>query len=60
MVKFYKEYKYNEKFRPLVGEISWVKHILIMTKCKDSQMRGFYILATKKFEWGERMFSFIQ
>ena len=51
MVKFYKEYNSNEKLQPLVGEISWTKHILIMQKCKDSQMREFYILATKKFGW---------
>ncbi|MCL2115463.1 MAG: DUF1016 N-terminal domain-containing protein [Methanobrevibacter sp.] len=51
MAKFYKEYHDNEKLQPLVGEISWTKHILIMQKCKDSQMREFYILATKKFGW---------
>ncbi|KZX10140.1 PDDEXK nuclease domain-containing protein [Methanobrevibacter curvatus] len=51
MVKFYKEYHDNEKLLPLIGEISWTKHILIMQKCKDSQMREFYILATKKFGW---------
>ncbi|KZX10134.1 hypothetical protein MBCUR_18690 [Methanobrevibacter curvatus] len=51
MLKFYREYKDNEKLQPLVGEISWTKHILIMQKCKDSQMREFYILATKKFGW---------
>lgn len=35
----------------MVGEISWAKHVAIMTKCKDSQERQFYILATKKFGW---------
>ncbi|GAA5818651.1 MAG: DUF1016 family protein [Methanobrevibacter sp. CfCl-M3] len=51
MFKFYREYSGNEKLQPLVGEISWTKHILIMEKCKDSQMREFYILSTKKFGW---------
>ena len=51
MARFYKEYNDNEKPQPLVGEISWTKHIVIMQKCKDLQMREFYILATKKFGW---------
>ena len=43
--------KNHEKLQPLVAEISWAKHLAIMTKCKDSQERQFYILATKKFGW---------
>ena len=39
--------------RPLVGEISWSKHLAIMSKCKDEQERQFYILATKKFGWSK-------
>ncbi|MDR0911970.1 MAG: PDDEXK nuclease domain-containing protein [Methanobrevibacter sp.] len=55
MVKFYKTYNGDEKLQPLVGEISWTKHVLIMEKCKDSQMREFYILATKKFGWSKNV-----
>jgi predicted nuclease of restriction endonuclease-like (RecB) superfamily len=55
MAKFYNEYNGNEKLQPLVGEISWSKNILIMEKCKDSQMREFYILATKKFGWTKNL-----
>ncbi len=51
MARFYAEYQSNEKLQPLVGEISWSKHIVILTKCKDTQQRQFYILATKKFGW---------
>lgn len=51
MMKFYIEYQGDEKLQPLVAEISWAKHLAIMTKCKDSQERQFYILATKKFGW---------
>lgn len=29
--------------------ISWSKHIVILTKCKDTQQRQFYILATRKY-----------
>lgn len=35
----------------MVAEISWTKHLIILTKCKDTQERRFYILATKKFGW---------
>lgn len=51
MGQFYSEYSTNEKLQPLVGEISWTKHIIIMEKCKNFLMREFYILATKKFGW---------
>ena len=37
--------------QPLVGEISWSKHIVIPTKCKETQQSQFYILATKKHGW---------
>ena len=37
--------------QPLVGEISWSKHIVILTKCKEAQQSQFYILATKKHGW---------
>lgn len=51
MAKFYVEYHDDKNLQPMVGEISWAKHVAIMTKCKDSQERQFYILATKKFGW---------
>ena len=51
MQQFYSEYKDNSILQPLVAEISWSKHLVIMSKCKDVQERQFYILATKKFGW---------
>lgn len=51
MARFYSEYQSNAILQPLVGEISWTKHILILTRCKDTQERRFYILATKRFGW---------
>lgn len=51
MARFYSEYRSNEILQPLVGEISWSKHIVILTKCKDTQQRQFYILSTKKYGW---------
>ena len=51
MARFYSEYQSNEILQPLVAEISWSKHIVILTKCKETQPRQFYILATKKYGW---------
>lgn len=51
MARFYAEYQSNEFLQPLVAEISWSKHIVILTKCKETQQRQFYILATKKYGW---------
>ena len=53
MAQFYSEYHDNEFLQPLVGEISWSKHLVIMSKCKDMQERRFYILTTKKFGWSK-------
>lgn len=51
MARFYAEYQSNEILQPLVGEISWSKHIVILTKCKETRQRHFYILATQKYGW---------
>ncbi|GHV09813.1 hypothetical protein FACS1894162_1280 [Bacteroidia bacterium] len=51
MAQFYTEYQDATNLQPLVAEISWAKHIVILNKCKDNQQRQFYILATKKFGW---------
>jgi len=51
MAQFYTEYHDVENLQPLVGEISWTKQIVILTRCKDNLERQFYIQATKKFGW---------
>lgn len=51
MRQFYVNYRDNAKLQPLVGEISWVKNVIIMGKCKDDSEREFYIRMTKKFGW---------
>lgn len=51
MAQFYAEYQSVENMQPLVAEISWTKHIVILNRCKDNLERQFYILSTKKFGW---------
>jgi predicted nuclease of restriction endonuclease-like (RecB) superfamily len=51
MRQFYLTYAGHSKLQPLVGEISWAKHLLIMGRCKDDLQREFYIRMTRKFGW---------
>ncbi|BBO82421.1 hypothetical protein DSCO28_29870 [Desulfosarcina ovata subsp. sediminis] len=51
MRQFYLAYPKGSKLQPLVGEISWSKHILIMARCKDDQEKEFYIRMTAKYGW---------
>lgn len=51
MRQFYTTYNESKKLQPLVGEISWTKHIVIMSRCKDDTSKEFYIKMTKKFGW---------
>lgn len=53
MRQFYSEYNGKEKLQPLVGEIIWSKHLVIIGKCKDDQEREFYIKMTKKYGWSK-------
>ncbi|MBN2052449.1 DUF1016 family protein [Candidatus Woesearchaeota archaeon] len=50
MRQFYLNYK-NLKLQPMVGEISWAKNMIILSKCKENSKRKFYIFMTKKFGW---------
>ena len=43
MRQFYLAYHGHEELQPLVGEISWAKHLAILGKCKDPLERKFYL-----------------
>ena len=55
MRQFYLEYQGQERLQPLVGEISWAKHLVVMAKCKDLLEREFYIRMTRKFGWSKNV-----
>ena len=55
MRQFYQEYCADEKLQPLVGEISWAKNLVIMSRCKDLLEREFYIRMTRKFGWSKNV-----
>jgi predicted nuclease of restriction endonuclease-like (RecB) superfamily len=51
MRQFYVEYRDQPNLQPLVGEISWAKNLVIMSRCKDLLEREFYLRATARFGW---------
>ncbi len=51
MRQFYAEYQDQPKLQPLVGEISWAKNLVVMSRCKDLLEREFYLRATARFGW---------
>lgn len=55
MRQFYLEYHDDPKLQPLVGEISWSKNLVIMSRCKDPLEREFYIRMTRKFGWSKNV-----
>ncbi|GAA4347593.1 PDDEXK nuclease domain-containing protein [Hymenobacter saemangeumensis] len=51
MRDFYLEYSTDELLQPLVAEISWAKHLVIMTKCKSPHERLYYTEQTRRNNW---------
>ena len=41
MRQFYSEYQGSLILQPMVGEISWAKHLVIMSQCKKVEERAF-------------------
>ena len=54
MKKFYETYKDNEIVTPLVTQISWTNHLLIMSGCKSDEEREFYIHLCIKENYSKR------
>jgi predicted nuclease of restriction endonuclease-like (RecB) superfamily len=55
MRQIYITYKNNLKLQPLVGEISWSKNIIILSKCKEDLQKEFYLKQTKKNNWTKNL-----
>lgn len=54
MKQFYETYKDNEIVTPLVTQISWTNHLLIMSGCKSDEEREFYIRLCIKENYSKR------
>ena len=54
MKQFYETYKDNEFVSPLVTQISWTNHLLIMSKTKTDEEREFYVKLCLKEKYSKR------
>ena len=54
MRQFYETYKDDEFVTPLVTQISWTNHLLIMSKSKTKEERDFYLALAAKEHYSKR------
>lgn len=54
MKQFYETYKNNEFVSPLVTQISWTNHLLILSGCKSDTEREFYMRLSIKENYSKR------
>lgn len=54
MKQFYETYAGNEKVSPLVTQLSWTNHLLIMAGSKSDEEREFYIMLAIKERYTKR------
>lgn len=54
MKQFYETYKDNEFVSPLVTQISWTNHLLILSSAKTEEEREFYIKLCLKEKYSKR------
>ncbi len=54
MRQFYEAYRANRKVSPLVRQLPWTHHLIILSQAKPVETREFYILAAIKERWTKR------
>lgn len=54
MKQFYETYRDNENVSPLVTQISWTNHLLILSGCKSDTEREFYMRLCIKENYSKR------
>jgi predicted nuclease of restriction endonuclease-like (RecB) superfamily len=54
MRQFYEAYRANRKVSPLVRQLPWTHHLIILSQAKPVETRVFYILAAIKGRWPKR------
>lgn len=55
MREFFLLYRDAPKVQPLVAQIGWAHNLLILSRCKDTQEREFYLRMTRKFGWSKNV-----
>ena len=54
MKQFFELYNGNEKVSPLVTQLSWTNHLLIMSGCKSDEEREFYMRLAIRERYSKR------
>ncbi len=54
MKQFFELYNGNEKVSPLVTQLSWTNHLLIMSGCKSDEEREFYMCLAIRERYSKR------
>ena len=54
MCQFYETYRDDENVSPLVTQLSWTNHLLIMSKAKTKEERDFYLALAAKEHYTKR------
>jgi predicted nuclease of restriction endonuclease-like (RecB) superfamily len=55
MRQFHALYRADEKVAPLVRQLSWTQNLMIMSKCKRSEEREFYLQMAQREHWSKRV-----
>jgi predicted nuclease of restriction endonuclease-like (RecB) superfamily len=54
MRQFFEAYRGHKKVSPLVTQLPWTHHLIILSEAKPQETREFYILAAIKERWSKR------
>jgi predicted nuclease of restriction endonuclease-like (RecB) superfamily len=54
MRQFYQVYRSNEIVSPLVRQLPWTHHLIILSQARPPETRGFYILSAIRERWTKR------
>ena len=54
MRQFFEAYRAHEKVSPLVTQLPWTHHLIILSEAKPIETREFYVLAAIKQGWPKR------
>src|SRR5689334_11063196 len=54
MRQFYEAYRQDEKVSPLVTQLPWTHHLIILSQARPPETREFYVLAAIKERWTKR------
>jgi len=54
MKQFYETYTATPKLATLLRELSWSKHLLLLSQCKSAEEKEFYLLSATRGCWSHR------